>query len=170
MASPEALKWEEKYHPELLKLTLEIIENRKKKEETQEDNNSSVVEPMDFVENDSNVVDYVDVVETAQDQEDEISTGLDEKLSEKDGTQSVDSDVHSGQENECPPPPDGEFQDPEEMVETIKRFAQDNGYAICIRRSEKDKKKIFKCDRYDFLFFILILFFIYVFLDFIAWQ
>ncbi|KNZ51594.1 hypothetical protein VP01_3890g1 [Puccinia sorghi] len=45
------------------------------------------------------------------------------------------------------PPPDGKFQDPEDMVEKIKRVFQNNGYAICIRRSEKDKKKIFKCDQ-----------------------
>ncbi|KNZ62275.1 hypothetical protein VP01_1291g1 [Puccinia sorghi] len=43
-------------------------------------------------------------------------------------------------------PPDGKFEDPEEMIEFIKRFARDNGYAICIRKSGKDKNKILKCD------------------------
>ncbi|KNZ63957.1 putative signal peptide protein [Puccinia sorghi] len=41
---------EQEIHPELLELTLEIIENRKKMDETQEYNNSSVGEPMDIVE------------------------------------------------------------------------------------------------------------------------
>ncbi|KNZ63034.1 hypothetical protein VP01_1194g4 [Puccinia sorghi] len=55
-------------------------------------------------------------------------------------------------EKKCPP--DGKFQDPEEILETIKRFSQDNGYSICIRRSEKDKKKIFKCDCQEGYLFI----------------
>ncbi|KNZ48782.1 hypothetical protein VP01_5416g2 [Puccinia sorghi] len=69
------------------------------------------------------------------------------------------------------PPPAGKFKGPEQMVETIKRFVQDNGYDICIRRSEKGKKNIFKCDRYDLLFSILFLFFLYIFLDSsLAWR
>jgi len=154
-------------HPELLELTMEIIENRRKMEE--EGNISSAVEHVDVVEKDSSVVkkgssivEDLDVAEKAQDVE--IGAGLDDEEMDPVGKKSsvdsgVDSGAEDGQEDVCPPPPDGEFQDAEEMVESIKQFAQDHGYAICIRRSEKDKKKIFKCDRYELLF----LFFSYFF-------
>ena len=119
----------------------------------EEGNISSAVEHVDVVEKVSSVVDKEssvveknpsvvedsNVVEKAQDVK--IGTGLDNEEMEEVGKQSgVDSGVDSGaeeaQENDCPPPPDDEFQDAEEMVESIKKFAQDHGYAICIRRSE----------------------------------
>jgi len=168
---------DETNHPELLELTMEIIENRHKMEEEQQEGNvSSAVEHVDVVEKDSSVVEKgssvaekdpsvvedLDVAEKAQDVE--IGAGLDDEEMDPVGKKSsvdsgVDSGAEDGQEDVCPPPPDGEFQDAEEMVESIKQFAQDHGYAICIRRSEKDKKKIFKCDRYELLF----LFFSYFF-------
>ncbi|KNZ51942.1 hypothetical protein VP01_3754g1 [Puccinia sorghi] len=59
----------EKIHPELLELTLEIIENRKKKEENQEQEDNeeknicSVVDSMDVVEKDSSVMKHMEIVE-----------------------------------------------------------------------------------------------------------
>ena len=168
-------------HPELLELTMEIIENRRKMEE--EGNISSAVEHVDVVEKDSSVVEKgssvaekdssvvedLDVAEKAQDVE--IGAGLDDEEMDPVGKKSsvdsgVDSGAEDGQEDVCPPPPDGEFPDAEEMVESIKQFAQDHGYAICIRRSEKDKKKIFKCDRYELLFLFFSYFFFLIFLSF----
>ena len=172
--NPALESQDETIHRELLELTMEIIENRRKMEE--EGNISSAVEHVDVVEKDSSVVEKgssvaekdpsvvedLDVAEKAQDVE--IGAGLDDEEMDPVGKKSsvdsgVDSGAEDGQEDVCPPPPDGEFPDAEEMVESIKQFAQDHGYAICIRRSEKDKKKIFKCDRYELLF----LFFSYFF-------
>ena len=152
-------------------------------EKQQTENFSSAVEDMDIVENKSSVVDKessvvekdpsvvedLDVAEKAQDVE--IGAGLDDKEMDPVGKKSsvdsgVDSGAEDGQENVCPPPPNGEFRDAEEMVESIKQFAQDHGYAICIRRSEKDKKKIFKCDRYELLFLFFSYFFFLIFLSF----
>ena len=145
----------------------------------EEGNISSAVEHVDVVEKDSSVVEKgssvaekdpsvvedLDVAEKAQDVE--IGAGLDDEEMEPVGKKSsVDSDAEDGQEDVCLPPPDGEFQDAEEMVESIKQFAQDHGYAICIRRSEKDKKKIFKCDRYELLFLFFSYFFFLIFLSF----
>ncbi|KNZ51851.1 hypothetical protein VP01_3786g1 [Puccinia sorghi] len=77
----------------------------------------------------------MDVVEEVQ--EVKKSAGLDNN-----------SGMDSSGTNECPPP-DGKFEDPDEMTESIKRFSQENGYAICIRRSEKEKNNIFKCGSAD---------------------
>ena len=171
---------DETIHPELLELTMEIIKNRRKMEEEQQQGiDSSAVEHVDVVEKVSSVVDKEssvveknpsvvedsNVVEKAQDVE--IGTGLDNEEMEEVGKQSgMDSGVDSGaedgqedgQEDVCPPPPDGKFQDAEEMVESIKKFTQDHGYAICIRRSENNKKKIFKCDWYELLFLFFSIF------------
>ena len=96
---------DETIHPELLELTMEIIENRRKMEE--EGNISSAVEHVDVVEKDSSVVEKgssvaekdpsvvedLDIAEKAQDIK--IGTGLDE-----DGEQSsVDSGMESGAED-----------------------------------------------------------------------
>ena len=172
--NPAVESQDETIHPELLELTMEIIENRRKMKE--EGNISSAMEHVDVVEKDSSVVEKgsrvvedLDVAEKAQDVE--IGAGLDDEEMDPVGKKSsvdsgVDSGAEDGQEDVCPPPPDGEFPDAEEMVESIKQFAQDHGYAICIRRSEKDKKKIFKCDRYELLFLFFSYFFFLIFLSF----
>ena len=154
-----------KIHPELLELMLEIIKNHHQMEEKEQTENiSSAMEDVDIVEKNSSIMDKessivekdpsvvedLDLAEKAQDVE--IGTGLDNEEMEEVGKQSgvgsvVDSGAEEAQENDCPPIPDSEFQDAEEMVESIKKFVQDHGYAICIRRSEEDKKKIFKFDR-----------------------
>ncbi|KNZ49268.1 putative signal peptide protein [Puccinia sorghi] len=141
---------DKKIHMEL-ELTLEIIKNHKKMEETQEDNNSGIGEPMDIVEKLRKLKLALVWIKThwtkmASNPLITLALILVKKMNA--------------------PPPESEFQDPEEMVETMNRFVQDNGYDICIRRSEKYKKNIFKCDQYDFPFSILIIFF----LDFIDWQ
>ena len=112
---------DETIHPELLELTMEIIENRRQMEEEQQEGNvSSAMEHMDVVEKDSSVVEKgssvvekdtsvmedLDVAEKAQDVK--IGTGLDEKLLDEDGEQSgMDSGMEFGVEdsrkNECPP-------------------------------------------------------------------
>ena len=78
--NPAVESQDETIHPELLELTMEIIENRRKMEE--EGNISSAVEHMDVVEKGSSVtekdpsfVEDLDVVEKAQDVE--IGAGLD---------------------------------------------------------------------------------------------
>ena len=145
--NPAVESQDETIHPELLELTMEIIENRRKMEE--EGNISSAVEHVDVVEKDSSVVEKgssvaekdssvvedLDVAEKAQDVE--IGAGLDDEEMDPVGKKSsVDSGTEDGQEDVCPPPPDGEFQDAEEMVESIKKFAQDHGYAI--RKGHKE--------------------------------
>ena len=64
---------DKKIHPELLKLTLEIIKTRQKMEENQEQEteekiNSSIVEPVEIVEKDSSIVEkkpsFMEHVET----------------------------------------------------------------------------------------------------------
>ena len=110
-------------HPELLELTMEIIKNRRKMEEEQQEGNiSSAVEHVDIVEKDSSVVEKgssvaekdpsvvedLDVAEKAQDIE--IGAGLDDEEMEPVGKKSsVDSGAEDGQENVCPPPPNGKF-------------------------------------------------------------
>ena len=159
---------DETIHPKLLELTMEIIKNHRKMEEEQQQGiDFSALEHVDVMEKVSSVVDKESsvveknpsVVEKAQDVE--IGAGLDDEEMEEVGKQSgVDSGAEEAQENDCPPPPDGEFQDAEEMVESIKKFALDHGYAICIRQTEKEKGKIFKCDQYELLFLFFSIFFL----------
>ena len=113
---------DETNHPELLELTMEIIENRRKMEEEQQQGNvSSAVEHVDVVEKDSSVVEKgssvaekdssvvedLDVAEKAQDVE--IGAGLDDEEMDPVGKKSsvdsgVDSGAEDGQEDVCPPP------------------------------------------------------------------
>ena len=48
---------------------------------------------------------------------------------------------------DLPAPPKAIYSCPQQMLTSIKDFACNNGYAIVIRRSDKDQRKIFKCDR-----------------------
>ncbi|KAI9599802.1 hypothetical protein KEM48_006331, partial [Puccinia striiformis f. sp. tritici PST-130] len=45
-----------------------------------------------------------------------------------------------------PVPADGFFEDPEEMLHTIKDFSIERGYAIVCERSVTGKSKTLKCD------------------------
>ncbi|XP_077246031.1 protein FAR1-RELATED SEQUENCE 5-like [Tasmannia lanceolata] len=45
------------------------------------------------------------------------------------------------------PPPITHFQSREELIEQVSGFARSQGYIINIRKSEKDRKVILKCDR-----------------------
>ncbi|KNE94994.1 hypothetical protein PSTG_11692 [Puccinia striiformis f. sp. tritici PST-78] len=46
-----------------------------------------------------------------------------------------------------PAPADGFFEDPEEMLNTIKDFTIERGYAIVCERGVTGKSKTLKCDR-----------------------
>ena len=48
---------------------------------------------------------------------------------------------------EIPGPPPEVFYSKDNMVKSVKNFAVDHGYVIVIRRSEAEKKIVFKCDR-----------------------
>jgi len=48
---------------------------------------------------------------------------------------------------DLPAPPKAIYSCPQRMLTSIKEFACNHGYAIVIRRSDKDQRKIFKCDR-----------------------
>lgn len=54
-----------------------------------------------------------------------------------------------------PAPPPAVYRSEEAMMSSIKGFAREHGYVIVIRRSDKEKRKIFKCDRYIYLSFFL---------------
>ena len=93
---------DETIHPELLELTMEIIENRRKMEEEQQEGNiSSAVEHMDVVEKgcsvaekDPSVVEDLDVAKKVQDIK--IGAGLDNEEMEPVGKK---SSVESGAED-----------------------------------------------------------------------
>ena len=119
---------DETIHPELLELTMEIIENRRKMEEEQQEGNvSSAVEHVEVVEKESSVVEKgssvaekdpsvvedLDVADEAQDVQ--IGAGLDDEEMEPVGQKSsvdsgVDSGAEDGQEDVCPPLQTANFQ------------------------------------------------------------
>jgi hypothetical protein len=44
-------------------------------------------------------------------------------------------------------PPDQTFEDPKEMVQSVKKFARDHGYTISLKTTN-ETRKVFKCSRY----------------------
>ena len=60
---------------------------------------------------------------------------------------------------ELPGPPATIYYSKEDLLNSVKSFAMEHGYVIVVRRSEKDKKKIFKCDRSVVAFPILFSYF-----------
>ena len=64
-------------------------------------------------------------------------------------------DGNGGQIYHLPSPINREYPSKEAMLLSIKAFAQTHGYVIVIRRLDKDKRIVFKCDRYDYLIIIM---------------
>jgi len=54
-----------------------------------------------------------------------------------------------------PAPQPAAYRYEEAMMSSIKGFAWEHGYVIVICRSGKEKRKIFKCDRYIYISFFL---------------
>ena len=48
---------------------------------------------------------------------------------------------------ELPGPPASIYYSKEDLLNSVRSFAMEHGYVIVVRRSEKEKKKNFKCDR-----------------------
>ncbi|KNZ43707.1 putative signal peptide protein [Puccinia sorghi] len=64
-----------------------------------------------------------------------------------------DDDDEVEQIEQSKPQVQGIYCSKDTMLSSIKEFFQEHGYVIFSRHLEKDKRNIFKCDRYIFIFF-----------------
>ena len=60
------------------------------------------------------------------------------------------------EDGNLPPPPNATYDNKEEMLESIRAFARNHGYAIHVRRSDKGRIT-YKCDRLDFFLVSLLM-------------
>jgi hypothetical protein len=82
----------------------------------------------------------------------EKEEALEEEKNEKEEeAQEEEEDVQQNKDGaylfQIPGPPPEVFYPKDNMVKSVKKFAVDHGYVIVIRRSQAEKKILFKCDR-----------------------
>ena len=134
--------------PSLISLDLNYKTNLKKINETLQQNYSS---PKNHEDSPPSLVQEEEAPEDSPPSLVEEESPEEEKNEKEEESPEEEEDVQQEEDGtylfQIPGPPPEIFYSVKDMVNSVKKFAVDHGYVIVIRRSEAEKKIVFKCDR-----------------------
>ena len=143
---PKIMSWTLEHQANLKKINQalsEVYSSSSEHEESAQEEEEEEEEEAEEEEYEEEEEDEED--EEYEEQEDEEDEDAEEENEEP--AQVTNHDQDGQYFFELPGPPAAVYYSEEDLLNSVKSFAMEHGYVIVVRRSEKDKKKIFKCDR-----------------------